>query len=83
MLVSNNARPSDKSPHSAPFRFKNAFPTIQTVKSSPTVSEASTFSSRLIGKSFAQFGIPRKIEEVILAACQPKTAAKYKSFVDR
>ena len=83
VLVSNNARPSDRSPHSAPFRFKNAFPTIQTVKSSPTVSEASTFSSHPIGQSLAQFGLPREIEEVILAAWKPKTAAKYKSFIDR
>ena len=45
VLVSKNALPSDRSPHSAPFRFKNASPTIQAVKISPTVSEASTFSS--------------------------------------
>ena len=45
VLVSKNARPSDRSRHSAPFRFKNAFPSIQAVKSSLTVSEASTFSS--------------------------------------
>ena len=68
VLVSNNARPSDILPHSAPFRFKNTFPNIQTVKSS---------------RSLAQFGLRREIEEVILAAWKPKTAAKYKSFIDR
>ena len=77
VLVSNNARPSDILPHSAPFRFKNTLPTIQTVKSSHTVSEASTFSS------LAQFGLRRELEEVILAAWKPKTVAKYKSFIDR
>ena len=82
VLVSNIARPSDRSPHSAPFRFKNTFPTIQTVKSSPTFSEASTFSSHPIGQSLAQFGLPREIE-VILAAWKPETAAKYKSFIDK
>ena len=83
VLVSNNACPSDRSPHSAPFRFKNIFCTIQTVESSPTVSEASTFSNNPIGQSLAQFGPPREIEEVILAAWKPETAAKYKSFIDR
>ena len=68
VLVSNNAHPSDILPHSAPFRFKNTFPNIQTVKSS---------------RSLAQFGLRREIEEVILAAWKPKTAAKYKSFIDR
>ena len=83
VLVSNNACPSDRSPHSAPFRFKNAFFTIQTIKSSHTVSEASTFSIHPIGQSLAQFGLPREIEEVIFVAQEPKTAAKYKSFIDR
>ena len=71
VLVSNNDRPSDRSSHSAPIRFKNFF------------SKASTFSSHPFGQSLAQFGLPREIEEVILAAWKPKTAAKYKSFIDR
>ena len=83
VLVSNNALPPDRSPHSVPFRFKNAFPTIQTVESSPTVSKASIFSSHPIGHSLAQFSFPWEIEEVILAAWKPKTAVKYKSFIDR
>ena len=83
VLASNNTRPSDRSPHSAHSRFKNTFTTIQTVESSPTVSEASTFSSQPIGQFLAQFGLPREIEEVILAVWKPKTAAKYKSFIDR
>ena len=83
VLASNNARPSDRSPHSAPFKFKNTFPAIQTVKISPTVCKASTFSSHPIGQSLAQFGLPREIEEVILAAWKSKTAAKHKSFIDR
>ena len=65
-LVYNNVRPSDRSPHSAPFRFKNTFLTIQYVEKSPTVSEASTFSSHPIGQSLAHFGLPREVEEVIL-----------------
>ena len=77
------ARPSDRSSHSALFRFKNTFSTIQTVESSLTISEALTFSSHPIGQSPAQFGLPREIEEVILAVWKPKTAAKYKSFIDR
>ena len=83
VLVSNNVRPSCRSPHSVPFRFKNAFPNIQTVKSSSAISEASTFSSHPIGQSLAQFGLPRGIQEVILAPWKPKTAGKYKSFIDR
>ena len=83
VLASNNTRPSDRSPHSAHSRFKNTFTTIQTVESSPTVSEASTFSSHPIGQFLAQFGLPREIEEVILAVWKPKTAANYKSFIDR
>ena len=71
VLVSDNDRPSDRSSHSAPIRFKNTF------------SKASTFSSHPFGQSLAQFGLPREIEEVILAAWKPKTAAKYKSFIDR
>ena len=82
-LVYSNVRPSDRSPHSAPFRFKNTFFTIQYVEKSPTVSEASTFSSHPIGQSLAQFGLPREVEEVILATWKPKAAAKYKSFIDR
>ena len=82
-LVYNNVRPSDRSPHSAPFRFNNTFFTIQYVEKSPTVSEASTFSSHPIGQSLAQFGLPREVEEFILAAWKPKAAAKYKSFIDR
>ena len=78
-----NLRPSAGSPHSAPFRFKNAFPTRQIVKSSPTVYKASTFSSHPIRQSLAQFGLPRKIKEVILAAWKRKTAAIYKPFIDR
>ena len=83
VLVSNNAHPSGRSPHSVPFRFKNTFPTIQTVKNSPTGSEASTFSSHPIRQSLARFSLPTKIEEVIFAAWEPKTATKYKSFIDR
>ena len=82
-LVSNNACPSGRSLHLAPLRFKNAFPYIQAVKSSPTVSEASTFSSHPIGQFLARFSLPREIEEIILATWKPKTAAKYKSFIDR
>ena len=83
VLVSNNAGSSYRSPHSAPSRYKNAFPTIQTVKRSLTVFKVSVFSSHPIRQSLAQFGLPREIEEVILAAWKPKTAAKYKSFIDR
>ena len=52
-------------------------------KRSLTVSEASTFSSHPIVQSLERFSLPREIEEVILAAWKPKTAAKYKSFIDR
>ena len=83
VLVSNNAHPSGRSPHSVPFRFKNTFPTIQTVKNSPTGSETSTFSSHPIRQSLARFSLPTEIEEVIFAAWEPKTATKYKSFIDR
>ena len=79
-MVSKNARPSNTSPHSASFRFKNAFPTIQIAKRSPTVSEDSTFCSHHIGHSFAYFGLPKEIE-VILAAWKSKTTVKYKSFI--
>ena len=82
-MVSNNDRPSDRSPHSASFRFKNFFPTIQTIINSATVFEALTFISHHIGQSLAQFVLPREIEEVILAMWKPKAAAKYKSFIDR
>ena len=78
-----NARPSDRSSHSALFRFKNTFSTIQTVESSLTISEALTFSSHPIGQSPAQFGLPREIEEVILAVWKLKTTTEYKSFIDR
>ena len=83
VLVSNNPCPSGRSPDPAPSRFKIAFPTIQIVKSSSTVSEASTFSSHPIGQSFTQFDLLKEIEEVILAAWKPKAAAKYKSFINR
>ena len=83
VLVLDNACPSGRSPPSAPFRFKNAFPTIQTIKSSHSVSEVSAFSSHPIGQSLAQFGLPREIEEVILAVWKPKTAAKFKSYINR
>ena len=81
-LASNNDCPSNRSPHSASFRFENVFPTIQTTANSTTVSEASTFISHHIGQSLAQFGLPKEIEEAILAVLKPKTAAKYKSFID-
>ena len=48
VMVSDNARPSDRLPPSAPFRLKKTLPIIQTVKSSPTVSEASTFRNHPI-----------------------------------
>ena len=83
VLVSINDRSSDRSPHSASFRFKNLFPTIQTITNSATVSKASTFISYPIRQSLAQFGLPREIEEVIVVAWKPKTGAKYKSFIDR
>ena len=83
MLVSSNPCPSGRSPDPAPSRFKIAFPTIQIVKSSSTVSEASTFSSHPIGQSLTQFDLLKEIEEVILAAWKPKAAAKYKSFINR
>ena len=56
VLVSDNACSSGRSPPSAPLRFKNE-PTIQAIKSSPSVSEASTFSSHSIGQSLAQFDL--------------------------
>ena len=72
-MVSDNACLS----LSTSVRFKNGFPTIQTIKSSQTVSEASPFSSHPIGQSLAQFSLPKEIEEIILTAWKPKTAVKY------
>ena len=75
VLASDNAFPSGRTPPLASFRFKRAFLTIKTIKSSPTFSEASVFSSHPIGQSLTQFELIREIEEVIVAAWKTKIAA--------
>ena len=48
---SNNSRPSGRSLYLAPFRFKNAFPTIQTVKAhqlSPKLQLLAVILSKLL-----------------------------------
>ena len=75
VLASDNAFPSGRTPPLASFRFKRAFLTIKTIKSSPTFSEASVFSSHPIGQSLTQFELIREIEEVIVGAWKTKIAA--------
>ena len=78
VLVSYNASPSGRSPPLASLGIKKAFPDFQTVRSSPTVSQASTSSNHPIGQT-----LQREIEDVLLAVWKAKAAAKYKSFIDR
>ena len=80
VLVSNNACPSVDHPIQLTSGLKTLCLPFKPSNTHP-VSEASTFSSHPNGQSLAQFGLPREIE-VILAAWKPKTAAKYKSFID-
>ena len=63
--------------------FNNASPSgrsgdFPTFRGSPNVSEASISSNHPIGQT-----LQREIEDVLLAAWKAKTAAKYKSFIDR
>ena len=67
VLVSYNASPSGRSPPLASLEIKKAFPDFQTVRSSPTVSKASTSSNHPIGQT-----LQREIELSSLLSGKPK-----------